>query len=73
MFLKDLERLNGIVQARSTSFNEQAKEIGLITYPFRSGFYTVILTKKSGSRLFEIARTSYLCGSNEWWNTPCLM
>lgn len=45
VFLKDLERLNGIVQARSTSFNEQAKEIGLITYPFRSGFYTVILTK----------------------------
>ncbi|MBN2267828.1 MAG: aminotransferase class I/II-fold pyridoxal phosphate-dependent enzyme [Acholeplasmataceae bacterium] len=45
VFLKDLERLNGIVQARSKSFNEQAKEIGLITYPFRSGFYTVILTK----------------------------
>lgn len=45
VFLKDLERLNSIVQARSTSFNEQAKEIGLITYPFRSGFYTVILTK----------------------------
>ena len=45
VFLKDLVRLNSIVQARSTSFNEQAKEIGLITYPFRSGFYTVILTK----------------------------
>lgn len=44
-FLKDLDRLNSLVQARSKSFNEQAKEIGLVTYPFRSGFYTVILTK----------------------------
>lgn len=45
VFLKDLDRLNGLVQARSKSFIEQAKQIGLVTYPFRSGFYTVILTK----------------------------
>ncbi|MDD3067315.1 MAG: aminotransferase class I/II-fold pyridoxal phosphate-dependent enzyme [Acholeplasmataceae bacterium] len=44
VFLKDLARLNDIVQKRSMSFNEQAKEIGLVTYPFRSGFYTVVLT-----------------------------
>ena len=54
VFLKDLERLNSIVQARSTSFNEQAKEIGLITYPFRSGFYTVILTKNPDQDYLEL-------------------
>lgn len=44
-FIKELDHMNEIVQARSKSFTSQAKEIGLVTYPFRSGFYTVILSK----------------------------
>lgn len=43
-FLKGLDHINTLVQQRSTSFIEQAKAIGLKTHPFRSGFYTVVLT-----------------------------
>ena len=44
-FLKDLDKINTLVQKRSQSFVSQAKSIGLKTHPFRSGFYTVVLTK----------------------------
>lgn len=43
-FLKGLDHINTLVQKRSASFIKQAKEIGLKTHPFRSGFYTVVLT-----------------------------
>lgn len=45
LFLKDLDHINTFVQKRSQLFIEQAKAIGLKTHPFRSGFYTVVLTK----------------------------
>jgi aspartate/tyrosine/aromatic aminotransferase len=43
-FLKGLDHINTLVQKRSASFIKQAREIGLKTHPFRSGFYTVVLT-----------------------------
>lgn len=43
-FLKGLSHITTLVQKRSKLFNKQAREAGLKTYPFRSGFYTVILT-----------------------------
>ncbi len=43
-FLIGLDHINTLVQKRSASFIKQAKEIGLKTHPFRSGFYTVVLT-----------------------------
>jgi len=43
-FNDDLNKINSLVQERSQSFISQAKEIGLKTHPFRSGFYTVVLT-----------------------------
>ncbi len=44
-FNRDLSKINSLVQERSQSFISQANEIGLKTHPFRSGFYTVVLTK----------------------------
>lgn len=44
VFLKDLDKINTLVQERSISFITQAKAIGLKTHPFRSGFYIVVLT-----------------------------
>lgn len=43
-FLKGLDHITSLVQERSESFIKQANEIGLKTHPFRSGFYTVVLT-----------------------------
>jgi len=43
-FLKGLDHINTLVQKRSASFIKQAREFGLKTHPFRSGFYTVVLT-----------------------------
>lgn len=43
-FAKDLVKIKEIVQKRSESFIQQAKEIGLKTYPFKSGFYVIVLT-----------------------------
>lgn len=43
-FHKDLDKINSLVQKRSQLFISQAKDIGLKTHPFRSGFYTVVLT-----------------------------
>ncbi len=43
-FAKDLIKIKEIVQKRSESFIKQAKEIGLQTYPFKSGFYVIVLT-----------------------------
>jgi len=43
-FAKDLVKIKEIVQKRSASFIQQAKEIGLKTYPFKSGFYVIVLT-----------------------------
>jgi aromatic-amino-acid transaminase len=54
-FLKDLEKINTIVQARSASFVSQAKDIGLKTHPFRSGFYTVVLTKNPDQDYLKLA------------------
>jgi aspartate/tyrosine/aromatic aminotransferase len=44
VFNKDLDKINTLVQKRSQLFISQAKAIGLKTHPFRSGFYTVVLT-----------------------------
>ncbi|AUD62089.1 hypothetical protein BK010_00160 [Tenericutes bacterium MO-XQ] len=43
-FAKDLIKIKEIVQKRSESFIKQAKEIGLQTHPFKSGFYVIVLT-----------------------------
>ncbi|BCR35135.1 pyridoxal phosphate-dependent aminotransferase [Mariniplasma anaerobium] len=45
-FLKELKGIKDIVQKRSELFISQANEIGLKTYPFRSGFYVIALTDK---------------------------
>jgi aromatic-amino-acid transaminase len=54
-FLKDLEKINTLVQKRSQSFVSQAKAIGLKTHPFRSGFYTVVLTKDPEKDYLKLA------------------
>lgn len=54
-FLQGLSHITSLVQERSQSFNQQAKEIGLKTYPFRSGFYTVILTKDPETDYLKLA------------------
>ena len=46
LFSKDLEYIKEIVAKRSQSFISQANEIGLKTYPFKSGFYVIVLTDK---------------------------
>jgi aromatic-amino-acid transaminase len=45
-FSTDLDKIKEIVQKRSDLFISQAKEIGLKTYPFTSGFYVIVLTNK---------------------------
>ncbi len=54
-FLKDLAKINTLVQKRSQSFVSQAKAIGLKTHPFRSGFYTVVLTKDPEKDYLKLA------------------
>ena len=54
-FLKDLNKINTLVQQRSQSFVRQALEIGLKTHPFRSGFYTVVLTKDPEKDYLKLA------------------
>ena len=54
-FLKDLAKINTLVQERSQSFISQAKEIGLKTHPFRSGFYTVVLTPNPEKDYLKLA------------------
>jgi len=54
-FLKDLAKINSLVQERSLSFISQAKEIGLKTHPFRSGFYTVVLTPNPEKDYLKLA------------------
>lgn len=44
IFKDGLKHITTLVQKRSEIFIKQAKEVNLKTYPFRSGFYTVILT-----------------------------
>lgn len=55
LFLKDLDKINTFVQKRSQLFVEQAKAIGLKTHPFRSGFYTVVLTKNPETDYLKLA------------------
>jgi aspartate/tyrosine/aromatic aminotransferase len=55
LFLKDLEKINALVQKRSQFFINQANEIGLKTHPFRSGFYTVVLTKDPDKDYLKLA------------------
>jgi aspartate/tyrosine/aromatic aminotransferase len=54
-FHKDLDKINTLVQKRSQSFITQAKQIGLKTHPFRSGFYTVVLTKDPEQDYLKLA------------------
>jgi len=54
-FLKGLDHITTLVQQRSVSFIEQAKEIGLKTHPFRSGFYTVVLTPNPDEDYLKLA------------------
>lgn len=54
-FLKGLDHINTLVQQRSSSFIKQAKEIGLKTHPFRSGFYTVVLTPNPDEDYLKLA------------------
>jgi aspartate/tyrosine/aromatic aminotransferase len=42
-FFKDLNQMKQVIQKRCSIFSEQAKEIGLKTHPFKSGFYTIVL------------------------------
>jgi aspartate/tyrosine/aromatic aminotransferase len=64
-FKVDLDKINTLVQKRSQSFIQQAKAIGLKTHPFRSGFYTVVLTdhpeqdylKLAEHRIFAVPMT----------------
>lgn len=43
-FNVELSKIKAIVKKRSELFISQANEIGLKTYPFRSGFYVIVLT-----------------------------
>ncbi len=55
-FKVDLHKINDLVQKRSESFITQAKAIGLKTHPFRSGFYTVVLTPKPDEDYLTLAK-----------------
>lgn len=44
-FTKELAKIKSIVVKRCELFTSQAKAIALKTYPFRSGFYVIVLTK----------------------------
>lgn len=54
-FLGGLSHITSLVQQRSVSFIEQAREIGLKTHPFRSGFYTVVLTPNPEQDYLKLA------------------
>jgi len=54
-FHHDLDKINSLVQKRSQLFISQAKSIGLKTHPFRSGFYTVVLTKDPENDYLKLA------------------
>jgi aromatic-amino-acid transaminase len=54
-FLKDLNKINSLVQQRSRTFIEQANQVGLKTHPFRSGFYTVVLTHNPDTDYLKLA------------------
>lgn len=45
-FSKELAEIKSIVVKRCELFTSQAKAIALKTYPFRSGFYVIVLTEK---------------------------
>ena len=55
-FKVDLHKINTLVQKRSESFITQAKAIGLKTHPFRSGFYTVVLTSNPDEDYLTLAK-----------------
>ncbi len=55
-FKVDLHKINDLVQKRSESFISQAKAIGLKTHPFRSGFYTVVLTPNPDEDYLTLAK-----------------
>lgn len=44
LFLDALNEAKHIVEKRSQVFREEAQKVGLDTYPFRSGFYTIVKT-----------------------------
>ncbi len=55
-FLKVLETTKSVVAKRSAIFKKEAQESGLETYPFSSGFYTIVKTPdpmKSFEKLSE--------------------
>ncbi|MBU1092900.1 MAG: aminotransferase class I/II-fold pyridoxal phosphate-dependent enzyme [Firmicutes bacterium] len=54
-FLKGLNHITTLVQQRSVSFISQAQEVGLKTHPFRSGFYTVVLTPNPEQDYLKLA------------------
>lgn len=51
-----LDKINSLVQLRSESFMKQCQEIGLKTHPFRSGFYTVVLTPNPEVDYLKLAK-----------------
>ncbi|MDX9690869.1 MAG: aminotransferase class I/II-fold pyridoxal phosphate-dependent enzyme [Acholeplasmataceae bacterium] len=54
-FKRGLTHITTLVQKRSALFLKQAKEAGLTIYPFKSGFYTVILTKDPEKDYLKLA------------------
>jgi aspartate/tyrosine/aromatic aminotransferase len=54
-FKVGLSHITTLVQKRSALFLKQAKEAGLKIYPFKSGFYTVILTKDPDNDYLKLA------------------
>jgi len=53
-FLKDLNTMKKIVQKRSYMFKEQAQDAGLKTLPFKSGFYTIVLTNNEHEAFLKL-------------------
>ncbi len=51
-FLKALEETKKVVAKRSAIFKEEAQREGLETYPFKSGFYTIVKTNEP-MKVFE--------------------
>lgn len=54
-FKQGLLHITTLVKKRSALFLEQAKEAGLVMYPFKSGFYAVILTKDPDQDYLKLA------------------
>lgn len=54
-FKQGLLHITTLVKKRSELFLEQAKEAGLVMYPFKSGFYAVILTKDPDQDYLKLA------------------